>query len=61
MSVEIASDEHFAKLLRELPSLWGNDKEEMHMKADGVITGMLKALGFPETVKAFDELEKWYS
>lgn len=55
----VGSDEHFAALLRELPTLW--DQKAAHVIANEVILRMLRASGFPKTVEAFAALEKWYS
>jgi hypothetical protein len=38
-----------------------DDPENNHKKADQVLLHVLKTLGFTETVKEFNKLEKWYS
>lgn len=37
------------------------DREIGHIEADGVLLDLLLALGYPKTVKAFQELKKWYA
>lgn len=52
-------DDFFAEKIAEIPEIM--DTEEGHMVADGVLCGILEKLGYPKTVKAFRELDKWYS
>lgn len=37
------------------------DNEVAHSRADDILCDTLKALGFGELVKAFDEIDKWYA
>lgn len=52
-------DEHYAKQIRE--ECPGYDKEMDHYYADQILLEILEKLGFTETVKAFNELDKWYA
>lgn len=53
-------DEYWAKRIIEECSGRG-DIESSHAKADELLCDLLKSLGYHETVKAFDELDKWYA
>lgn len=35
--------------------------EVAHIVADGVLLGIVSGMGFAETARAFEELERWYS
>ena len=48
-----------AALIRE--NIRTGDPEYSHVKADEILVWLLAALGFQETVKAFEEVPKWYS
>ncbi|MEQ3423051.1 MULTISPECIES: hypothetical protein [Citrobacter freundii complex] len=37
------------------------DKEIAHCNADDVICDLLKALGYEDVVKEYDEIDKWYA
>ncbi|MBC2612808.1 MULTISPECIES: hypothetical protein [Citrobacter] len=37
------------------------DKEIAHCNADDVICELLKALGYEDVVKEYDEIDKWYA
>jgi hypothetical protein len=39
----------------------GGDEEIAHGVADTILCDILKELGFVETVKAFEAVEKWYA
>lgn len=39
----------------------GDDSEGSHKAADKILCEILKELGFIETVKAFEAVEKWYA
>jgi len=45
--------------LKILQSL--GDKEIAHCNADDVICDLLKALGYEDVVKEYDEIDKWYA
>lgn len=44
------------KILQEM-----RDKESAHCNADDVICDLLKALGYEDVVKGYDEIDKWYA
>lgn len=39
----------------------GGDEEISHSVADKILCDLLEEIGFVETVKAFNEVEKWYA
>ena len=45
--------------LKILQSL--GDEEIAHCNADDVICDLLKALGYEDVVKEYDEIDKWYA
>lgn len=42
-------------------SVDNDNKEEGHVKCDGVICDLLRTLGYGAVVDAYDDQEKWYS
>lgn len=42
-------------------SVDNDNKEEGHVKCDGVICDFLRTLGYGTVVEAYDKQEKWYS
>lgn len=38
-----------------------NDQEADHINADGILLELLQSLGFEETVKAWNDVDKWYA
>lgn len=59
------TDERKAELLAEMAKLakgdFEGDAETGHGWADTLLCEALTELGFPELVKVFDEVEKWYA
>ena len=53
------SDERAAKLM----AAYNNelDTERAHAWADDLLCELLKDLGYVKTVKAFEDLDKWYA
>lgn len=37
------------------------DTEEAHQIADGILTELLRQLGFKEVVELYERIEKWYA
>ncbi len=56
---EPGTDEFFAEKMQELESLY--DTEGVHKFADELLCEILTRVGFPKTVEAFRELDKWYA
>lgn len=38
-----------------------HDKEAAHIRADGILTDILIALGYEDIVDAYEEIDKWYA
>lgn len=59
------TDERKAELLAEMAKLakgdFDGDAETGHLTADDLLCTALIEFGFPELVKVFDEVEKWYA
>lgn len=53
------TDEETAGRIRELCT--SGDREEDHEKADMILVGLLRSLGYHETAKAYEAVGKWYS
>jgi len=56
---KIMTREEAINKLKILQSL--GDKEIAHCNADDVICDLLKALGYEDVVKEYDEIDKWYA
>ena len=54
------TDKELAEKMKEVIKE-GGDEEVWHVLADGLLCETLEKLGFSETVKAFDDIPKWYS
>ncbi len=52
-------DATIAEKLRELDK--NDDGESSHKQADKLLCEILQSLGFTQTVKAFNEMTKWYA
>ena len=55
------TDKECAEKVKEIGKKYHDDEEMCHIEADDELCYILRRLGFIETVKAFDELPKWYS
>ena len=53
------SDLEYAARLRDTCN--SGDAEADHAKADAVICELLELLGFTETVRAYEEVDKWFA
>ena len=54
------TDKELAEKMKEVIKERG-DEENWHVIADGLLCDALEELGFSETVKAFDDIPKWYA
>lgn len=54
----VLTPEQFAECMRQASK---RGEEEGHIEADGVIVGLLRALGYGEGADIFDDMPKWYS
>lgn len=52
-------DEIYAKRIEN--ECTAGDAEVNHVKADDLLIELLKEIGFHRTVKAFENVEKWYA
>ena len=54
-----ADDELLARKINK----WGDetDTEHAHAECDKLLCAVLRALGYPKTVAAFEALDKWYA
>ena len=52
-------DDSIAKLIEEYGFI--NDHESAHINADDIIVALLDELGYRQTVKAWQDVPKWYS
>lgn len=54
------TDKECAKRMKEIIKGAG-DEEVRHCAADDLLCEILESFGFVETVKAYDEIPKWYA
>lgn len=52
-------DEEYAEEIRK--TCMSEDSEMDHLKADGLLLDLLESLGFDETIKAFNNVAKYYA
>ena len=50
-----------AKLITLAKDAKEGDEENAHREADYLLCDFLDQLGYPEVVRAFDAIKKWYS
>ena len=54
------TQEEFADRMKKLKAYADEDRERAHVMMDQAMCGILKALGYDEGVRIFEETQKWY-
>ena len=53
------SPEEFTRLMLEISKQM--DQEERHVRADGLMCGLLASLGYEQGVEIFLNMDRWYA
>ena len=53
-------EEKYIKKMEEIESLYGDDEEELHIKADRLLCELLEELGYKKVTQKFKSFNKWY-
>ena len=54
-------EDHVRKEMREMADRTFDDKEESHVRADGLLCELLIELGYSDIVADFERIGKWYA